>query len=159
MHRTALAPAPAPGPANSSEHEGPKLHRGRCCAQAKRGDAEVLLDDGSTHRVHAALFSLGSSVLDNAIQLASKEPGQNRLQIPLPSTTGGEAQALIQLLYSSRRETYAAALPLEQLCLLSTICHGFSFEDLLGLVDQTMAEHSGDSCPVELQGQPKLSST
>ena len=129
-----------------------------CCAQAKHGDAsaEVLLDDGSTHRVHAALLALGSSVLGDAIQLDSKQPGQKRLRIPLPSTTGDQAQALIQLLYSSRRETYAAALPLEQLCLLSTICHRFSFEDLLGLVDQTMAEHSGDSCPVELQGQPKL---
>ena len=63
-------------------------------------------------------------------------------------------QALSRLLYSSRRETYAAALPLEQLCLLSTVCHRFSFEDLLGPVDQTIAKHSGDICPEELQGQP-----
>ena len=114
----------------------------------------MILDDGSTHRVHAVLLALGPSVLDDAIQLASKEPGQKRLRIPLPSTTGDEAQALIRLLYSSRRETYAAALPLEQLCMLSTVCHRFSFEDLLGLVDQTMAKHSGGSCPEELQGQP-----
>ena len=127
-----------------------------CCEQAKSADAEVVLDDGRTYKVHAALLSLGSSVLCDVVQLASEKKGQKRLQVPLPSTTGDEALALIKLLYSSRRESYASALSLEQLCMLSSVCNRFSFEDTLGLVDQSLARHSGDSCPQELQGHPDL---
>ena len=127
-----------------------------CCEQAKSADAEVVLDDGRTYNVHAALLALGSSVLSDVVQLASEKKGQKRLRVPLPTTTGDEAQALILLLYSSRRESYALGLPLEQLCLLSAVCNRFSFEDILGLVDQTLAKHSGDSCPQEVQGQPEL---
>ena len=127
-----------------------------CCEQAKSADAEVVLDDGRTYKVHAALLSLGSSVLSDAVQLASEQPLHQRLKVPLPCTTGNEAVALINLLYSSRRESYALALPLEQLCLLSSVCNRFLFEDIHGLVDQTMTKHSGDFCSQELQDQPRL---
>ena len=127
-----------------------------CCEEANDADAEVVLDDSSRFNVHVALLALGSPLLKDVVQLASKQSRQQRLKVPLPSTTCDEAVALINLLYSSRRESYASALPLEQLCLLSSVCNRFSFEDILGLVDQTMAKHSGDSCPQQLKGQPDL---
>ena len=127
-----------------------------CCEQADSADAEVVLDDGRTYKVHAVLLAMGSSVLSDVVQLASKQPKQKRLRIPFPFTTGDEALALINLLYKSRPESHASGLSLEQLCLLSSVCSRFSFEDILILVDEILAKQSGDSCPEELQAQPDV---
>lgn len=117
------------------------------CAQpalASDGDAWLLLDDGQTLQVHAALLRLQSPVLRDAVDLAN-ENGPGVRQIPLPSTPVAEAKALVELLYSKRPESYVTALPLEHLCQLVEICHRFGLDDSLAIVEEAMARRTGSS--------------
>ena len=129
-------------------------------ARADDGDAELLLDDGSVLKVHSALLAVGSSVLHDAVQLARKELG-DLLRIPLPGTTLAEARALVQLLYSQRREHYAIQLGLGELMTLAHVCHSFAFEDLTAVIDMALTKQSGpapDMVPIEPAGQTSLKS-
>ena len=121
-------------------------------AQARDGDAELVLDDGSEMAVHAALLELGSCVLKDAVHLA-RAAERGKLRIPLPSTSAAEARALLLVLYSKRRESCVLALSLEQLRLQSNICHRFVFEDLMALVDEALARHSREFCPGNVRPQ------
>ena len=120
--------------------------------QAEDGDAELVLDDGSTLRVHATLLALNSSVMKDVVSLAQAGE-RSLLRIPAPSTTLDEARALTLLLYSKRQESYIVGLPLAELLHLSSICHRFHFEDVLGLVDSALARNTGGCCTSMLQPQ------
>lgn len=119
-------------------------------AQAEDGDALLVLDDGTAVSVHSALLAIKSSTLRDTVDLAIEHSRGGSLQIPLPSTTAEEARALVVLLYSPRQESHMLGLPPADLQLLSSICHRFAFEGLLGLVDEALAKHSGGHCPEEL---------
>ena len=110
-----------------------RVSAARCVfpAQSEKGGADVLMDDGSSFRVHSTLLTLESPILEDVVSLAQRE-GRARTRIPLRSTSVQELQALIGLLYSKRRESYLLDLPLEQLGYLSSVRHRFSMDELLG---------------------------
>ena len=117
-----------------------------------------MLDDGSALKVHSALLALGSSILHDAVQPARKDSG-DKLRISLPATTLAEAQALVELLYSQRRDYYAAQLRLEELMTLADVCHRFAFEDLTAMIDTALTKQSGpapDMVPTEAAGHSSL---
>ena len=119
-------------------------------AQASDGDARLVLEDGHAIQVHSTLLTLQSSVLSDAVQLA-QDSGHKELRIPLPSTPAAEAVVLVTLLYSKRPESHVLSLPLDDLRKLSRICHRFSFDDCLMLVDQALAKHTAGCCPAEVR--------
>ena len=121
-------------------------------AGADDGDAVLVLHDSNLVRVHSALLAVGSSVMRDAVHLAQADVTE-LMRIPLPSTSAEEAKALVVMLYSQRPESYAYSLPLEQLLLLSRICHRLSFEGLLGVIDSALTRHTGSLCPDQLQGR------
>ena len=125
---------------------------------ADDGDAELVLEDGSALKVHSALLALGSSILHDAVQLAHKDSG-DKLRISLAATTLAEAQALVELLYSQRRDYYAAQLKLEELTTLADVCHRFAIEDLTAMIDTALTKQSGpapDMVSTEAAGRPSL---
>ena len=135
------------GPQSKASHSMP--------AQASKGDANILLKDGQSFRVHSALLALNSPVLEDAVDLTQAE-GQAIASIRLPSTSAEELQALLEALYSQRLESHMNRLPLSQLRLLSSVCHRFSFQDLLSLLDQALAKHAGEAhAPEGLQVKPE----
>ena len=117
---------------------------------AKNGDAELVLDTATALQVHSAFLVVESPVLVEAVTLAQQR-GQDKLRLPLPSTSVEEAQALVSFLYSTRRESYALGLPLDRLRLLVNICHQFAFQGLLDIVEQALARHAGTCCPPHVQ--------
>ena len=120
--------------------------------QASEGDALLVLDDGQTVQVHSLLLALHSAVLKDAIQLAQGAQHEV-LRVPLPSTPASEAVALVKVLYSKTPESHILGLPLEHLCKLANICHRFALGDCLTLVDQALAKHTAECCPVLLRAQ------
>ena len=127
-----------------------KLQPWTAPAHAESADAELVLDDATALRVHSALLIVESPVLRDAVMLARKLDGDT-LRIPWPSTTAEEAHALIFLLYSSRRESYALGLTLDQLLLLVKVCHQYAFQGLLDLLEQALARHIVEFCSPEAQ--------
>ena len=121
-------------------------------AQASEGDAYLVLDDGQTVQVHSLLLTLHSVVLKDAVQLA-QEAQHEVLQIPIPSTPAEEAIALVKVLYSKTPESHILSLALEHLCKLANVCHRFALGDCLTLVDQALAKHTAECCPVLLRAQ------
>ena len=99
---------------------------------------------------------LKSPKLRDLAQVGHDLASDSKLQIPLHSKPAAEAKALAQLLYSERPKSHIASLPLEQLCLLSNVCHRFQIQGLLGLVDEALARGGADFCPSKLQRQPNI---
>ena len=123
-------------------------------AQAEKGDAEVVLDDHSTYSIHSALLTLESSVLEDVLQLAHK--GGTRIHIPLMLTSAEEMHELLGLLYSKRRESYLLGLTQGQLLLLLCVCDRFRMEDLMKMIDQALASHTGEFRPDDVSKQAAL---
>ena len=122
--------------------------------QTSKGDAKIVLDDGQTVQVHSALLALGSNVLEEALQLAQADGRDGSVRVPLPSTSFEELQALLRALYARRIESHLIRVPSEELCLLSSVCHRFNFEDLLSIIDQALARHAGhEELAEELRSQ------
>ena len=112
------------------------------------GDAEFHLDDGQTMLVHSALLVIHSPVFNDAIRLASDQ-GQVKLRVPLPDTE--EAKTLLSFLYSPRPESPVLGLALSEYLLLHSVCHRFCFEDVLSLLDESLAKHNGQFSSGELR--------
>ena len=134
----------------------PEATRWEGPASAEKGDVELILDDGTALRVHSAFLVVESPVLEDAVSLAREDKGEDKadmLRVPLPSVAVEEAQALISVLYSTGRDSYALSLSFEQLPLLVKICHQLGFQKLLCVVEQALVRHTGEFCPAEVQLQ------
>ena len=103
-------------------------------------------------QVHSVLLTLGSAVLHDAVGLAQKKQGQ-LLKIPLPATPAAEAQALVQLLYSQRPESYALGQTIEHLVMLATVCQRFAFQELVSLCDEALTKLCGPA-PDKMLSEP-----
>ena len=86
-------------------------------AYAGKGDAELVLDDGTSFTIHSAFLAWESTVLEDALNLAK----QSRMRLPLQGTTADEVQALVRLLYSKRRESHVLELESYFCCRASAI--------------------------------------
>ena len=103
-------------------------------------------------QVHSALLTLGSAVLHDAVQLAEKKQGLP-LHVPLPATPTAEAEALVHLLYSQKRESYASGQTINRLVSLAKVCQRFAFSELVSILDVALTRLCGPS-PLVMPSEP-----